>query len=92
MTADFVHLHVHSEYSLLDGASRLQNLVQMAVEYEMPSIALTDHGVMYGVIDFYKLAKKAGINPVLGCEVYMAPRTRFDKEAGMDSLLISPSL
>lgn len=58
MTADFVHLHVHSEYSLLDGASRLQNLVQMAVEYEMPSIALTDHGVMYGVIDFYKLAKK----------------------------------
>lgn len=87
MTADFVHLHVHSEYSLLDGASRLQNLVQMAVEYEMPSIALTDHGVMYGVIDFYKLAKKAGINPVLGCEVYMAPRTRFDKEAHIDDTL-----
>ena len=87
MTADFVHLHVHSEYSLLDGASRLKDLVQKAVEYEMPSIALTDHGVMYGVVDFYKLAKKAGINPVLGCEVYMAPRTRFDKEAHIDDTL-----
>lgn len=84
MTADFVHLHVHSEYSLLDGASRLENLVQKAVEYEMPSIALTDHGVMYGVVDFYKLAKKAGINPVIGCEVYIAPRSRFDKEAHID--------
>ena len=84
MTADFVHLHVHSEYSLLDGASRLENLVEMAVKYEMPSIALTDHGVMYGVVDFYKLAKQAGINPVLGCEVYMAPRSRFAKEAHID--------
>lgn len=87
MTADFVHLHVHSEYSLLDGASRLKDLVQKAVDYEMPSIALTDHGVMYGAVDFYKLAKKAGINPVLGCEVYMAPRTRFDKEAHIDNTL-----
>jgi DNA polymerase-3 subunit alpha len=87
MTADFVHLHVHSEYSLLDGASRLENLVQRAVEYEMPSIAITDHGVMYGVVDFYKLAKKAGINPVIGCELYMAPRSRFDKEAHIDDTL-----
>lgn len=85
MTADFVHLHVHSEYSLLDGASRLQDLVRRAAELEMPALALTDHGVMYGAVDFYKLAKKAGINPVLGCEVYMAPRTRFDKEAHIDS-------
>ena len=65
MTADFVHLHVHSEYSLLDGASRIKDLVQKAVELEMPSLAITDHGVMYGVVDFYKLAKKAGIHPVL---------------------------
>lgn len=84
MTSDFVHLHVHSEYSLLDGASRIKDLVQKAVELEMPSLALTDHGVMYGVIDFYKLAKKAGIHPVIGCEIYMAPRSRFDKEAHID--------
>ena len=84
MTSDFVHLHVHSEYSLLDGASRIKDLVQKAVELEMPSLALTDHGVMYGVVDFYKLAKKAGIHPVIGCEVYMAPRSRFDKEAHID--------
>jgi len=84
MTSDFVHLHVHSEYSLLDGASRIKDLVQKTVELEMPSIALTDHGVMYGVIDFYKLAKNAGIHPVIGCEVYVAPRRRFDKEAHID--------
>jgi DNA polymerase-3 subunit alpha len=84
MTADFVHLHVHSEYSLLDGACRLRDLVSQAVEMGMPAIALTDHGVMYGVVDFYKLAKKAGIRPILGCEVYVAPRDRFSKEAHVD--------
>lgn len=84
MSADFVHLHVHSDYSLLDGASRLRDLVQKAAELGMPSLALTDHGVMYGVIDFYKLAKKAGIHPVLGCEVYVAPRSRHDRTAHVD--------
>lgn len=85
MSSDFVHLHVHSEYSLLDGACRLKDMVQKAVEMEMPSLAITDHGVMYGVVDFYKLAKKAGIHPVLGCEVYVAPRSRLKKEAHIDS-------
>ena len=82
---DFVHLHVHSEYSLLDGACRIQQLVQQAKELGQHSVAITDHGVMYGVIDFYKAAKEAGIHPVIGCEVYVAPRTRFDKVYGVDS-------
>ena len=81
----FVHLHVHSEYSLLDGACRIGELVQRARELEQPAVAITDHGVMYGAVDFYKAAKKAGIKPIIGCEVYVAPRTRFDKVYGMDS-------
>ncbi|KUK36541.1 MAG: DNA polymerase III subunit alpha [Thermacetogenium phaeum] len=84
MSANFVHLHVHSEYSLLDGASRLRDLVERAAELEMPALALTDHGVMYGVIDFYKLAKNAGLHPVLGCEVYVAPRSRHDRNPHVD--------
>ena len=75
----FVHLHVHSEYSLLDGACRINQLVQRAVELGQPAIAITDHGVMYGCVDFYKAAKKAGIKPIIGCEVYVAARSRFDK-------------
>ncbi len=78
---DFVHLHVHSEYSLLDGAGRIGDLVHRAQEAGMPAVALTDHGNMYGAVEFYKQAKKCGIKPVIGCEVYIAPRSRFDKAA-----------
>ncbi|TLN20798.1 DNA polymerase III subunit alpha, partial [bacterium] len=76
-----VHLHVHTEYSLLDGAARIRELVAAAAEKAMPALAITDHGSMFGVIDFYKAARKAGIKPILGCEVYVAPRTMDDKEA-----------
>lgn len=78
----FTHLHVHTEYSLLDGSSKIKEITKRAAELGMDSLAITDHGVMYGVIDFYKAAKEAGIKPVLGCEVYVAPSSRFDKEAG----------
>lgn len=78
----FTHLHVHTEYSLLDGSSKIKEITKRAAELGMDSLAITDHGVMYGVIDFYKAAKEAGIKPVLGCEVYVAPVSRFDKEAG----------
>lgn len=80
-SGQFVHLHVHTEYSLLDGASRIQDLTEKAKELKMPAIAITDHGVMYGVIDFYKAALKNGIKPIIGCEVYLAPASRFDKTA-----------
>ncbi len=82
---DFVHLHIHSEYSLLDGANRIKDLPVRAKELGMDSIAITDHGVMYGVIDFYKACKKEGIKPIIGCEVYVAPRSRFDKEPDVDN-------
>ena len=81
----FVHLHIHSEYSLLDGANRIKDLPVRAKELGMDSIAITDHGVMFGVIDFYKACKNEGIKPIIGCEVYVAPRSRFDKEAGIDN-------
>lgn len=77
----FTHLHVHTEYSLLDGSNKIKEYVARVKELGMNSAAITDHGVMYGVIDFYKAAKAAGINPVLGCEVYVAPNSRFDREA-----------
>ena len=77
----FVHLHVHSEYSLLDGAGRVGDLVRRAKEAGMPAVALTDHGNMYGAVEFYKQAQKCGIKPIIGCEVYIAPRSRFDKAA-----------
>ena len=83
--ADFVHLHVHSEYSLLDGMNRIKDLPVVAKELGMKAIALTDHGVMYGAVDFYKECKKNDIKPIIGCEVYVAPRSRFDKEAGIDN-------
>ncbi|MDI6821622.1 MAG: DNA polymerase III subunit alpha [Actinomycetota bacterium] len=79
MSVNFVHLHTHSEFSLLDGAARIEDLVLRAKELGMPALALTDHGVMYGVIDFYEAANKHGIKPIIGCEVYVAPRTRFEK-------------
>ncbi|HYF82688.1 MAG TPA: DNA polymerase III subunit alpha [Clostridia bacterium] len=85
MMKNFVHLHVHTEYSLLDGAGRVEGLVAKAKELGMESVAITDHGVMYGVVDFYKQAKKQGIKPVIGCEVYVAPRTMRDRDPKQDS-------
>lgn len=85
MKKNFVHLHVHSEYSLLDGLLRIDDLIKKAEQYEMPAVALTDHGNMYGVIDFYKSAVKAGIKPIIGCEVYQAPKSRFDKKSSRNN-------
>ena len=81
---NFTHLHVHTEYSLLDGSNKIKEYVARVKELGMDSAAITDHGVMYGVIDFYRAAKAAGINPILGCEVYVAPGSRFDREVGSD--------
>ena len=78
----FTHLHVHTEYSLLDGSSKIRELTARAKELGMDSMAITDHGVMYGVIDFYRAAREVGIKPILGCEVYVAPDSRFDRENG----------
>ncbi len=80
----FVHLHVHSEYSLLDGACRIKRLVSAVKEMGQTAVALTDHGVMYGAVDFYKEARKQGIKPIIGCEVYVAKRSRFDKVHTLD--------
>ena len=76
----FTHLHVHTEYSLLDGSCKIKELAARAKELGMDSMAVTDHGVMYGVIDFYRAAKEVGIKPIIGCEVYVAPGSRFDRE------------
>ena len=81
----FVHLHLHTEYSLLDGACRIGKLMDRVKELGQDAVAITDHGVMYGVIDFYRAAKAAGVKPIIGCEVYVAPRTRFDKVHGIDN-------
>lgn len=80
MITNFTHLHVHTEYSLLDGSAKINDLLDRVKELGMDSIAITDHGVMFGAIDFYKAAKQRDINPIIGCEVYLAARTRFDKE------------
>ena len=81
----FTHLHLHTEYSLLDGCCRIDKLVSAVKELGQTAVAVTDHGVMYGAIDFYKAALKAGIKPIIGCEVYVAPRKRTDKQKGPDS-------
>lgn len=81
----FTHLHVHTEYSLLDGSSKIKELIKRVKELGMDSIAITDHGVMYGVVDFFKVAKENGIKPIIGCEVYVAPRKRTDKESHIDA-------
>lgn len=83
----FVHLHLHSEYSLLDGAARIKQAVKRAGDMGMPALAITDHGAMYGVVDFYKACKKGGIKPILGCEVYVAPRTMHDRVPKVDDHL-----
>lgn len=83
--AKFIHLHVHSHYSLLDGLTKIPDLIKKAQEYEMPALALTDHGNMYGAIEFYTAAKKAGIKPIIGCEVYIAPRRMQDKQPKIDT-------
>ncbi len=82
---EFTHLHIHTEYSLLDGACRIKPLIKRVKELGMTSIAMTDHGVMYGAVDFYKACKAEGINGIIGCEVYVAQRTRFDKVHGLDN-------
>ena len=81
----FTHLHIHTEYSLLDGCCRIPGLVRRVRELGQTAVAITDHGVMYGAVDFYKACKAEGIKPIIGCEVYVAPRTRFDKVHEMDS-------
>ena len=81
----FTHLHLHTEYSLLDGACRIDQLVARMKELGQSAVAITDHGVMYGAVDFYKACKAAGVKPIIGCEVYVAPRTRFDKVHELDS-------
>ena len=81
----FVHLHVHTEYSLLDGFCRIDRIAQKAKSLGQSSIAITDHGVMYGAVAFYRACLKEGIHPIIGCEVYVAPRTRFQKEHGLDN-------
>jgi DNA polymerase-3 subunit alpha len=80
----FIHLHVHTEYSLLDGAARINDLARSAAELEMPALAITDHGVMYGVLDFYKACGKQGIKPIIGCEIYIAPGKRTERVLGKD--------
>src|SRR5580704_12134931 len=80
--ADFVHLHLHTEYSLLDGACRLDKLVEKAHELKFPALAITDHGAMHGVIEFYQAARAGGIKPIIGCEVYVAPGSRLEKKTG----------
>src|SRR5438270_5488264 len=79
--ADFVHLHLHSEYSLLDGACRLDRLMERAHALKLPALAVTDHGVLHGAIDFYQAARDKGIKPIIGCEVYVAPGSRLEKKA-----------
>ena len=81
----FVHLHVHTEYSLLDGAIRIKDLVKKAKEYNMKAVAITDHGNMFGAINMYKECIKEGIKPIIGCEVYVAPRSRTDKQGKIDT-------
>src|ERR1022692_3132835 len=78
--AEFVHLHLHTEYSLLDGACRLDRLMDKAHEQKFPALAITDHGVLYGAIPFYEAAGEKGVKPIIGCEVYVAPGSRFEKK------------
>src|ERR1017187_8458434 len=90
--ADFVHLHLHTEYSLLDGACRLDRLVDKAHELKFPALAITDHGAMHGVIDFYKAAREKGSKPIIGCEVYVTPGSRLEKKSSGGGRDVYPHL
>src|SRR5438034_7694724 len=79
----FVHLHLHTEYSLLDGAIRIKELMKKAAEFKMPAVAMTDHGNLFGAIEFYQEAQRAGIKPIIGCEAYIAPRSHRDRASSM---------
>ena len=81
----FIHLHTHSHYSLLDGLSKIKDMVKLAKENGMTAIALTDHGAMYGAVEFYMICKKNGIKPIIGVEAYIANRSRLQKESGIDN-------
>ena len=81
----FVHLHVHTEYSLLDGACRIKQLIERVKDLGQTAVAITDHGVMYGAVEFYNALKQKGVKPIIGCEVYVAARGRFSKEGKIDS-------
>ena len=81
-SSDFVHLHLHTQYSLLDGACQLKRLAELAASFKFPALAITDHGNIFGAIEFYQVMQKAGIKPIIGCEVYVAPRSRFDRASG----------
>ena len=83
--AGFTHLHLHTEYSLLDGAIRIKELPRRVKELGQDAVAITDHGVLYGAVEFYKACVSEGVKPIIGCEVYVAPRTRFDKVHKIDS-------
>jgi len=85
--SSFVHLHLHTEYSLLDGFTRINKVMDKTIELGMEAVAITDHGSMFGVVDFYKAAKKKGLKPIIGCEVYTAPRSIYDKTANVDNQL-----
>src|SRR5271166_2673722 len=87
--ADFVHLHLHTEYSLLDGACRLDRLVEKAHELKFPALAITDHGAMHGAIEFYQAARKIGIKPIIGCEVYVAPGSKRNRAAARATFTIT---
>ena len=78
--SDFVHLHLHTKYSLLDGANTMEAIVDAAERYKMPALAVTDHGNMFGAVEFYQTAVKKGIKPIIGCETYIAPKSRLDKK------------
>ena len=82
---EFVHLHLHTEYSLLDGATRISSIADKAIELSQDAVAITDHGVMYGAVEFYTSLKEKGIKPIIGCEVYVAPRSRHFKDGKQDS-------
>ena len=82
---EFVHLHLHTEYSLLDGAAKISSIADKAISDGQSAVAITDHGVMYGAVEFYKACKKNDIKAIIGCEVYVATRSRFDKEYQRDS-------